>query len=321
VNELLKALMQHNGYMAPVGDDGELPGGATDRGDSVAAAAAADEDAAPAQTASAEEPEEGAKAAATEGDGEDDRVRDEKGRFIPKERFDEAVKKERGEKELLAARLKEYEDREAQSRVSADFAEAQKAVKDMIKQHSSLLADGEIDKAADLMGQILDLKEAISERKAESRAMTAKDQAKEEVQYAQTVERLETQYPSLNPDHDDYDRTATRRVQAMMAGLMQTERMPAAKALREAVEIVMGKPAAPAAATDKAEEAGLRRKQAAVAKALDAKGKQPASTKDVGLDHDKEGGALDASAVMKMTWDEFVKLPDSKLSELRGDYI
>jgi hypothetical protein len=68
-------------------------------------------------------------------------------------------------------------------------------------------------------------------------------------------------------------------------------------------------------------ESGLRRKEEAVKKALEAKNKQPASTNAMGVDHDKTGGPLDSSAVMKMSYDEFVKLPESKLSELRGDFV
>jgi len=67
---------------------------------------------------------------------EEERPRDDKGRFIPKDRFDEAVRKERTEKEALANRLREYEAREQQQAVANDFAEANKAVKEMIKQHT-----------------------------------------------------------------------------------------------------------------------------------------------------------------------------------------
>lgn len=248
-------------------------------------------------------------------DDSTEQTKDDK-RFIPKDRFDEAVRKERTEKEALANRLKELEDRDAQNRVAADFAEAQKTVKELIKQHTSLLADGELDKAANLMEQILDLKEAVSERKAEFKADFAKNAAKEEVRYDATVARLEADYPMINPDHADYDPATVRRVQAYMTGLMQNERMPAAKALKEACDTLLQ-----ASKKVDAEDLGMRRKEAAVQKAMDAKAKQPPSTKDVGLDHDKTGGALDASAIMKMSWDEFVKLPDSKLSEMRGDFV
>lgn len=259
------------------------------------------------------------EAPATEASAAEDsteQVRDDKGRFIPKDRFDEAVRKERAEKEVLANRLKEFEERDAQSRVSADFAEAQRAVKEMIKQHTSLLADGELEKAANLMEQILDLKEAVAERKAEFKADYAKNAAKEEVRYDATVARLEADYPMINPDHADYDQATVRRVQAYMTGLMQNERMSAAKALKEACDTLLGQPK-----KADADDLGMRRKEAAVQKAMDAKSKQPPSTKDVGLDHDKTGGALDASAIMKMSWDEFVKLPDSKLAEMRGDFV
>lgn len=259
------------------------------------------------------------EAPATEASAAEDsteQVRDDKGRFIPKDRFDEAVRKERAEKEILANRLKEFEERDAQSRVSADFAEAQRAVKEMIKQHTSLLADGELEKAANLMEQILDLKEAVAERKAEFKADHAKNAAKEEVRYDATVARLEADFPVINPDHADYDPATVRRVQAYMTGLMQTERMSAAQALKEACDTLLQAPK-----KADAEDLGMRRKEAAVQKAMDAKAKQPPSTKDVGLDHDKTGGALDASAIMKMSWDEFVKLPDSKLAEMRGDFV
>lgn len=255
-------------------------------------------------------------------DSDGDKPRDDKGRFIPKERFDEAVKKERSEKEQLQARLKEFEEKEAQRNVAADFAEAQKQIREMIKQHTSLLADGELDKASDLMEKILEMQSEIADRKAEAKALAAKDRAKEEVRYDATVARLEADYPQINPDAEEFDKAAVRRVQAYMTGLMQTERMSPSQALKEAVETILGPvKKADTAADKKTEDLSLRRKEEAVRKAMDAKSKQPASTKDVGLDHDKQGGPMDASAVMKMSWEEFVKLPESKLAELRGDFV
>lgn len=247
--------------------------------------------------------------------------RDDKGRFIPKERFDEAVRKERSEKDELTRRLKELEDREAQRAVVNDMAEAQKVVKEMIKQHTSLLADGELDKAADLMEKILELKEEMSDRRAAAKADMAKTQAKEEVRYDALVARLEVDYPQINPDSDLFDRDSVRRIQALMTGLMQTERMSPTQALAEATKTLLGDAKKDAPKAEKAADMGMRRKEEAVKKALDVKTKQPASSKDVGLDHDKVGGPLDSSSVMKMSWDEFVKLPESKLAELRGDNI
>lgn len=284
--------------------------------DTTAEAPAAEEQVAAEDKVSEEETKEEAKA------DEEEKPRDEKGRYIPKDRFDEAVRKERAEKEEYARRLKEYQDREAQSRVAEDFVEANKQVKELIKQHTSLLADGELDKASDLMEKILELKEAIVEKKAEFKADAAKNQAKEEVRYDALVAKMEADYPQINPDAEEFDKATVRRVQAFMTGLMQTERMSPSQALKEAVETILGATKkADTTTQQKAEDLGMRRKQDAVKKAMDAQKKQPASTKDVGIDSDKVGGALDASAVMKMSWDEFVKLPESKLAEMRGDFV
>lgn len=322
MNSVLKALLARGGFglAAPADDDGSA-GGAVDRGDNLGADPVTTEED---QTTGTE----GATDAVTTDEDPDktadpdDSTKKDDDKFIPKNRFDEAVQKERLAKEEYARRLKEFEDKEAQRNVAADFAEAQKYVKDMIKQHTTLLADGELDKAADLMEKILELKEEISERKAEAKALTAKDQAKEEVRYDALVAKLEADFPQINPDAEEFDTAVVRRVQAMMSGLMQTERMSASQALKEAVDIVIGAPKkADAGSKQKAEDLGMRRKEEAVRKAMDAKGKQPASTNGVGVDHDKTGGALDSSAVMKMSYDEFVKLPDSKLADLRGDHV
>lgn len=269
-----------------------------------------------AETTAAPEAEESTKA-----EKETQAERDDKGRFIPKDRFDEAVRKERAEKDELSRRLRELEERESQRAVVNDMAEAQRAVRDMIKKHTSLLADGELDKAADLMERILELKEEMSDRRASAKADMAKTQAKEEVRYDALVARLEVDHPEINPESDVYDKDAVRRIQAMMTGLMQTERMSPTQALAEATKVLLAPAKKDAPKAEVAADLGMRRKEDAVKKALDVKTKQPASSKEVGLDHDKVGGPMDSSAIMKMSWDEFVKLPDSKLAELRGDNV
>lgn len=242
--------------------------------------------------------------------------------MIPKTRFDEAVNKERAEKDQLQARLKELEAKEQQRAMAADAEEAQAKLQEMIKEHGQLIADGELDKAAEVMSNMLSFQNEMNQRQFERMSQTTKEQAKQEVQYDAVVARLETEYPAINPESDEFDRVAVRRVQALMTGIMQMENKSPSEALQEAVETVMPKKEDPPPQTeDKSVETGMRRKEAAVNKAMEASDKQPPSTDDVGKDHDKEGGALDASAVMKMSWEEFMALPDDKLSQMRGDYL
>ncbi len=332
MNHRLMQLLTHAGYMneADAGEGGGSGGGTVDRGDDFAPTGP---DAGEGEVATGEgevkaagegegegnaDPEN--KAASADAEDDTDRARDSKGKFIPKERFDEAVRKERAEKEEYQRRVKEFEEREQQRAVSADLVEAQKQVKALVKQHTDLLLDGEAEKAAALMEQILELKEAISDHKAEAKAVTAKEQAKEEMRYDALVAKLETDYPEINPEADEFDRASVKKVQAYMTGLMQTERMSPSQALRDAVETILGARKVEKQAASK-EDLGMRRKEDAVRKALETKEKQPPSTKSVGKDHDKQGGPLDAAAVMKMNYDEFVKLPESKLAEMRGDFV
>lgn len=288
-----------------------------DSGDEAAAAAAV-------AKAELDKNEESDKAAAEE---IDDKGRDEKGRFIPKERFDEAVQRERDEKSRIASRLHELERREADRAISENVEEAAAAIKTLIGEHTTLISDGELDKASEKMSQIIQLQGNMQERRAAAMATASATQAKSEVQYDAVVARLEMDYPEINPeDTENFDRESVRRVQAYMTGLIQMDSMTPSMALQEAVSTILGAKRAEQNQTDadkqkEADAEGLRRKEAAVKKNVDAQGKQPANLKDVGQDHDKEGGSLDAAAVMKMSWEEFVKLPEEKLSEMRGDHV
>jgi hypothetical protein len=145
------------------------------------------------------------------------------------------------------------------------------------------------------------------------------------VQYDSTVERLEAEYPEIDPDSEAFDQVAVRRVQMMVTGIMQNEGKNPAEALREATDILL-KPQKDAQGlrdkpSEEVIESGLRRKQQQIDKNLKAAAAQPPTTTDVGGDHDKTGGPLDAEAVTKMSWEEFIKVSDAELAKMRGDYI
>jgi hypothetical protein len=106
---------------------------------------------------------------------------------------------------------------------------------------------------------------------------------------------------------------------------MQSEGKNPAEALIEATNILL-KPAKEAQGlrdkpSEEAIESGLRRKQQQIDKNIKAADAQPPATGEVGADHDKTGGPLDAEAVAKLSWDEFIKVPDEELAKMRGDYI
>jgi hypothetical protein len=245
---------------------------------------------------------------------------------IPKTRFDQAVQRERERAAAAEAELKKYRDRAAQQAQAANFEESQKKVKELLKEHSSLLADGDLDKASDVMEQVLQLRDDMTQARAQALAENTRNSTKNEIRYDATVTRLEAEYPEINPDSESFDEQAVRRVQMMVTGIMQSEGKDAATALQEATDILL-KPAKEAKGalrekpSEEAAEAGLRRRQQQIDKNVDAAAKQPPSTAEVGADHDAAGGGVDAAAIAKMSWEEFLKVPDDELAKMRGDYI
>jgi len=252
---------------------------------------------------------------------------EEKPPMVPQSRFKEAVEKERAEKAELAQRLQQYQQREQQLREAENFEESQAKVKELLKQHSSLLADGDLDKASDVMEQVLQLRDDMQNARMAKQADNARNSAKIEVQYDATVQRLEAEYPEINPDSDAFDQSAVRRVQMMVTGIMQNEGKNPAEALVEATDILL-KPLKEAKGetlrdkpSEEAVQQGMRRAQQQIDKNVKAASQQPPATAGVGQDHDKTGGPLDADAIKSMSWEEFVKVPDDELAKIRGDYL
>jgi hypothetical protein len=275
---------------------------------------------------------EGGEATSTEDDDEPavaakDGDSGEKDNRIPKSRFDEAVKRERDRAAAAERELKKLQDRAAQQEQAANFEESEKKVKELLKQHSSLLADGDLDKASEVMADVLQLRDDMNNARAAALAENTRNSTRNEIRYDATVERLEQEYPEINPDSEDFDEGAVRRVQLMVAGIMQSEGKSPADALLEATDILL-KPLKEAKASSlrdkpsaEAAEAGLRRTQQQIDKNIQTAAKQPPPTKDVGSDHDSAGGGLTATSVTQMSWEEFTKLPDSELAKMRGDYV
>ena len=248
-----------------------------------------------------------------------------KGNMIPQTRFNQAVGKERSRAETAEAELQKYRARDKQVNEAQNFEASQAKVKEMLKQHSSLLADGDLDKASETMEQVLQLRDDMQNARMDRQADNARNSAKVELRYDATVESLEAEYPEINPDSDMFDQAAVRRVQMMVTGIMQSEGKNPAEALREATDILL-KPQKDAQGlrdkpSEEALESGLRRTQQQIDKNIKTSAQQPPLTNEVGADHDKTGGALDSNAVSTMSWEEFIKVPEAELSKIRGDFI
>jgi hypothetical protein len=319
MSKLLKALFHFYMLSAVDGDGGG--GGAVDRGDDVPEGntEVADEPA-------VETPEEAEKEAEKE---IEEPARDEKGRFIPKERFDEAVGKERearaAAEQRLAALEKELQSRQQTQKQGADVEAFEAHITTLEDKHTTLLLDGDAKGAAAVMKEIRMAERQIAklEMQQDSTAITAHAIEAERVEYA--IASLEADHPVFNPDSEEFDEELVNFALAEQQRLMKAEGMAPSRALVKAATTIMKRFAAKPAEVDAkpglAKAAQDDRKAAQVAKNLETQKRQPASMRDSGIDSDKagqQGANIDPS---RLSYEEFEALPDSVKAKLRGDNI
>lgn len=348
-----------NHYLRPEGDGSSAGGAAEDRGDSWTPtpededtpAARNDDgefvkpkkDAAPAKPAAkAEGDGDGLRRADDETDpaapaGKDDADKDDadkgkgKGKTIPLDRHEALFKREREAREAAERELAQLRQGQQLAKSNEDLTKAEDKIVEMEGQYMAALEKGDVGEAKRLMSEIRRAERGVSEQRAQFAAQAAEARAYERVRYDTTVERLEAAYPQINPDHEDYDQAVTAEVVEMRDAYVATGRYNRADALQKAVKNILGtgtKKQEHAVGTevrpgkdDVAAEVRAQRKKEAVQRAVETQGKQPPSTKDVGIDHDKAGGKLQARDVVKLSQDAFSKLSEADLAALRGDDV
>ena len=334
MNPLLQKIL--NRYQKQADDDGsDLPGGDADYGDDftptddgaedVPAAeddagdepAAADED----LRTAAEELEEGTEEAKKTGT-----PKSGKGKFIPLDRHEKLLKKERARREELEAQLSQSRAGQQMAQANEDLSRVEDELVAMEAKYNDLLAEGDTQTAAQLMTQIRRKNAELSSITAAHRDAEVMARAVEKVRFDEALDRIEEAYPELDPESEDYDEDTYQDVyDLMMAGRQRG--LSATKALQRAVARVMGaettaqKRATTATPRVDENDVASRRRGEAVRRNLDAARRTPPATHRISANNDAAGGALTAKAVMSMSEDDFEKLSDKDLARLRGDVL
>lgn len=270
----------------------------------------------------------------------EDQPRDDKGKFakkekgeddeprIPKSRYDEQIRKEREARELAERKLAEIEQQRQQVARGADITKLEEQVRELRTQERKALISGDDEKAAQLSEQADRLNRQIAIEQTRDMTAAAKEQAREEIRMELTIERIETEYPQLDEKSEEFDQELTDDVLDKQRGYMERERLSPSQALLKAVKYVMSRTKPVTEEKQEAEKGGLSRadkgtdrKEAAVAKNLDAANRQPASTKKAGADSDKHGQTAPTPEAEQLTYEEFSALPDSTKAKMRGDFV
>jgi hypothetical protein len=321
-----------NRYMAPAGDGDS--GGAVDRGDDFTPTDDADDADEPKvedkvvekDEPKAEDKDDEDKA---EDDDKDEDKKDDKKKApkrIPLDRHEAILNKEREARKEAERQLAQYQNGKAVADISADLTAAETKVLAMEKEYTKLLADGEVEKASELMRDIRRAERQMNEQRSDFKIAEAEARATERARYNISLERVEQAYPALNPDHDDFDAELLGDV-ADLKVTYERKGMTPTDALQKAVKKLAGtettKQEAATTVTPKvaAKDVAAERKKDAVGKALDANKKTPANSSKVGMDSDKDGGTVSAKDVMKMSYKDFSALNEEQLARMRGDLL
>lgn len=269
-----------------------------------------------------EDPEE-APAAGAKGTGT---PKTGKGKFIPVDRHEKLLKKERARREELEAQLQQSRAGQEVVKVNDSLEKIEDTLVSMEEEYNDLLAEGDTKGAAALMTQIRRKNAELNALAAQHRDAEVMARAVEKVRYDEALDRIEEAFPELDPDADEYDpETFQDVVDLMQAG--RARGLSPTKALQRAVQRVMGvdtaaqKRAVTATPRVNEDNVASRRRGDAVKRNIDAARRTPPATHRVGAGNDAAGGALTAKAVLQMSEDEFAKLNEKDLARLRGDTL
>lgn len=245
---------------------------------------------------------------------------------IPLARHKDMMDKGRAERDALVAQIAKLQAGTQLADTNEAIDKTETKLVAMEAEYNKLLADGDIDKATAKMSEIRRLERTIGDQKSDMRSQAAEARAVERVRYDTVVERLETAFPQMNPDHEDFDKEVVGEVLELKSAFEAKGATPSA-ALQRAVKYVLGaetsKEKAATSVTpnvDKADVATLR-KQEALKRNVAAAKATPASTAKVGLNSDEKGGTLTGETAMKLSQDDFSKITEKDLARMRGDEI
>lgn len=326
-------------YMESADGDGGDGGGAPDRGDAgavVDAAVAADErgepaapsrDAAGKFVAADDAAADGDEAASA--DAAATKEAKDKGKMIPKARFDEAVTKERNRTEAAERRALELEAQIKQLAHAEDAGKLDEEIAALSAEAESARMDGDKDKVIAISEQIRRKERQLSMAENSRMSEATKEQVREEMRMDMTIEKLEALHPMLDAKNEEqFDQDVVDLVLATQRDLIAREHLKPSVALERATEKVMLKVMKPHSDGVAPEKGGLKdaegkkddRKQAQVKKNLETASKQPASTKEAGADSDAHGQSKEDADASMMTYEEFAAMPEATKAKMRGDF-
>lgn len=250
-----------------------------------------------------------------------------KGKFIPIDRHNAVLKKERERREVAEAQLAQSQAGRRVAEHNEDLERIENDLVELEKQFNAKLSEGDTDGARELQTAIRHKNADLMAATLAQREQIVLAQAVERVRYEETVDRIETAFPVLDKDSEEFDEEVLTDVVALMNSY-KASGLSATKALQRAVDRLL-KPATAAqehatSVTPRVSEADVaaERKAAAVKRNIDAqKRTPPAQGSGNGTSGGQLGGGLTGAQLKAMSDEDFDKLSDRDLAKIRGDEL
>lgn len=272
------------------------------------------------------------KGEVVQGEAEKSDDKDDKGITIPKARFDQAVGKARAGEKAAQEKADKLEAELAASRGTVDAGKVEAEIDDLEDKLEEAIKDGNVEAKQRIRREIRAKNGQLAEAKAAAYSQYATAVAVEQIRYDAAVERMEVEHPELNPELEStYDADKVAEIWDLKTGF-EAKGEASTAALKKAIKYVYQgaakkeepKPKEKEDEKDqkdlkeKADAEAAKRKEEAVKKGLETKGKQPSNDK-AGIDSDKAGKTAKSADINKMSDKDFDKLEDEELKRLRGD--
>ena len=243
---------------------------------------------------------------------------------VPKARLDEVTAKARAREEALQKQIADLKGQLTGTEVKTEVDKVRATIDKMQDDYEDLVQEGKKEEARALRKNIDRMRDELAEFRLATASDRARSAAIDDLKYDAALANVEAKYAALNPDHDDFDEEKSVEVLTLLEAFL-AKGFNRTVALQKSVKYVMGPEVAETAkGEDKADTAAtLKAKKDAEARRrnAEASSKQPASTKNVGLDSDKAGDKGDGKGidVLRLSQADFKKLDEKTLAQLRGD--
>lgn len=249
-----------------------------------------------------------------EDDSEEPKAKDIR---IPKARFDQAQRKKQEKIDALQAQLDKLQSQLSSQEEDTALQQLEEQLDEAETKYEDALVDGKIEEARALRKEIRGLERKISTAISNQTASQVRKRTVGEVAYNSTLALLESQYPAINPDHEDHDPDIEAEVADLNAAFQARGDDPA-KALKKAVRYVLGDPES--RAEKDTSKLRTERNVKVRRKNLKRMKKQPASLSSRGKGGSKAGKSQNVD-ISRLRPSHLEKMDKAELAKLRGDTL